>query len=78
MRRTEAHERMIDLLLKHTADLFAVLGDGYTVLQTIIEKHGNLNLFLHLPGFATDLKGFGGRTPMISSCYPNLTPEPQV
>jgi ankyrin repeat protein len=67
---------MISLLLEYGANPFAPQDDNFPVLQTTIEEHGVLDQFLELFNFPVELSGHGGRTPLISSCYPTLIPPP--
>lgn len=68
---------MISLLLEYDTDPFVVLSEGSTVLQEIIEDHGILDLFWDIPEFPVELRGSGGRTPLISACFPSITPAPR-
>jgi len=69
---------MISLLLEYGADPFAYQDDGFSTFQKVIEEHGSSDQFLELKEFPEDLIGHGGRTPLISTCYPKPTPaEPR-
>ncbi|KAH8595467.1 ankyrin repeat-containing domain protein [Bisporella sp. PMI_857] len=72
----QAQRKMILLLLKHGSNPFAPDDDGSSTLQKVIEEHGILDVFWELPNFPVELRGEGGRTPLISACYPITTPAP--
>ncbi|KAJ4354592.1 uncharacterized protein N0V89_006329 [Didymosphaeria variabile] len=63
-------EQIVNALLKHSADPMATYEDGATVLQMIIEDHGLAEPLLASSTLDLEKKGRGGRTPIISSCYP--------
>ncbi|KAH7333115.1 putative ankyrin repeat protein, partial [Rhexocercosporidium sp. MPI-PUGE-AT-0058] len=74
---TQKQRAMISLLLEYGADPFALSSDGSSVIQMIIEAHGILDPFWDVPDFPVELRGSGGRTPLISACYPLITPAPR-
>lgn len=73
----ERQREMITLLIRHGANPFAFFEDGFSVLQKSIEEHGILDLFWGLPNFPVELRGKGGRTPLISTCFPTITRAPR-
>ncbi|RDW63780.1 hypothetical protein BP6252_11325 [Coleophoma cylindrospora] len=76
--RDQVQRKMISLLLEHGADPFAYHDDGFSIIQKLIEEHGILDLFWEIPDFPVELRGHGGRTPLISACFPTVTPAPKT
>ncbi|RDW59222.1 hypothetical protein BP5796_12146 [Coleophoma crateriformis] len=76
--RNQVRREMISLLLEHGADPFAYHDDGSSIIQKLIEEHGILDLFWEIPDFPVELRGHGGRTPLISACYPTVTPASET
>lgn len=74
--RLKKKEQIVVALLNHGADPMAMYDDGATVLQKVIEDHGLAAPLLRSPSLDLSRKGNGGRTPLISSCYPKTVLPP--
>ena len=68
--REPAKKQIISILLDHNADPMATDEEGASVLQKVIEEHGIASALLSSPKLDLERKGKGGRSPLISACYP--------